>query len=138
MNMQGLKNKLSVFMQGRYGMDALYKALLFLLVVLLVLNLIIASPVPYFLSLACFFIMLWRVFSKNRVKRAEENKKYLALREKARKSLLQLRSRFRDRNTHRYRKCPGCRTTLRLQKKIGQNHVKCPVCSREFDVSVRF
>ena len=33
MNMQGLKNKLASFMQGRYGMDALYKALLFLLAV---------------------------------------------------------------------------------------------------------
>ena len=138
MKMQGLKNKLAFFMQGRYGMDALYKAMLPLLAVLLVLNLFLASPVPYFLALACFAVMMWRALSKNRVKRADENRKYLALREKAGKSLLQLRSRFRDRNTHRYRRCPGCGTTLRLPKKIGQNHIKCPVCSREFDVSIRF
>lgn len=138
MNKQGLKNKLAAFMQERYGMDALYKALLFPMAALLVLNLFLNSPIPYLLSLACFAVMMWRVFSKNRAKRAIENQKYLALRETARKGLLQLRNRLRDRNTHRYRKCPGCRTTLRLPKKIGETHIKCPVCSREFDMSIRF
>ncbi len=136
MKLDGLKSKLMVFMRGRYGMDPLYKAMMAVMIAMLILNIIFPSPVFYFLSLLAGGLAVYRGFSRNLAKRGEENRKYLALREKIKKTALQLRSRFRDRNTHRYRACPNCRTTLRLVKKIGVNHVKCPVCKNEFDLTI--
>lgn len=137
MRFDGLKSKLMNFMRGRNGMDPLYKAMMAVLVVLLVLNIFFPSPVFYFLSLVTGALAVFRGFSRNLAKRAEENRKYLALRERIRKNVLQLRNRFKDRGTHRYRACPNCKTTLRLVKKTGVNHVKCPVCKNEFDLMIR-
>lgn len=137
MNLNGLKYKLANVMRGHYGMDALYKALLAAMIAFLVLNLFLSSPVFYFLSLLAGGLAVFRGFSKNSARRAGENRKYLALRDRAGKTFLQLRNRFRDRKTHRYRACPGCKTTLRLAKKVGVNHVRCPVCKNEFDVAIR-
>jgi hypothetical protein len=137
MRFDGLKSKLMNSMRGRNGIDPLYKAMMAVLIVLLVLNIFFPSPVLYLLSLLSGALAVFRGFSKNLAKRAEENRRYLALRDRIKKTVLQLRSRLRDRNTHRYRSCPVCKTTLRLVKKTGVNHVKCPVCKNEFDLMIR-
>ncbi len=137
MKFDGLKNKLMVFMRGRNGVDPLYKAMMAVMIALLVLNMIFPSPVFYLLSLVSGALAVFRGFSRNIAKRGEENRKYLALRDRLQKAVLQLRNRFRDRNTHRYRACPVCKTTLRLVKKTGVNHIKCPVCKNEFDLLIR-
>ena len=137
MRFDGLKSKLMNSMRGRNGIDPLYKAMMAVLIVLLVLNIFFPSPVLYLLSLVSGALAMFRGFSKNLAKRAEENRKCLALRDRIKKTVLQLRNRFRDRNTHRYRACPICKTTLRLVKKTGVNHVKCPVCKNEFDLLIR-
>ena len=136
--MNNFKYRLANFMRGRYGMDALYRALMAGTVILLVLHVFFPSPVLYLLSLACTGYAFFRAFSKNHARRAAENQKYLALRSAAGKKLLQARNRFRDRRTHRYRACPHCRQMLRLTRKIGVNHIKGPKCQHEFDLNIRF
>lgn len=133
-----LKYRLINFMRGRYGMDALYRATMVLTFVFLVLNIILPSPIFYFLSLAFAVVSFYRAFSKQHAKRGAENQKYLAFRNKLEKKLMQIKNRVRDRNTHRYRVCPSCKQTLRLKKKTGINHVTCPVCKNQFDVNIRF
>lgn len=136
--MNNIKNRLANFMRGRYGIDALYRALMAMTVVFLVLNLLFPSVVFYTLSLASAIFAFFRAFSKNHAKRNKENQQYLAIRGKFSKRILQLRNRFKDRKTHRYRDCPNCRQTLRLPKKLGLNHVRCPMCKNEFDVNIRY
>ena len=138
MNLNNIKFRLANLMRGRYGIDALYRALMVLTLVSLVLNIIFPSILFYALSLASAVISFLRAFSKNHAKRSAENQKYLALSSSVKKKILQLRNRFRDRGTHRYRACPSCRQTLRLTKKVGLNHIKCPVCKNEFDLNIRF
>ena len=135
--MNNWRMKLATWMQGRYGPDALYKVLIGVALALMVLNLFVPGGILYPLSLAFFAVAVFRVFSRNLQKRSAENQKYLALRGKAQKQLLQWRNRFRERNTHRYRACPQCKTVLRLKKQVGTMHVKCPKCSQEFDVTIR-
>lgn len=135
--LEKLKAGLVNMMRGRYGMDALYKATMALTFVFLVLNLLVPSPVFYFLSLACAFLSIFRAFSRNHAKRSAENQKYLSLKGRFSKGALQLKNRFRDRKTHRYRTCPNCKQSLRLKKKIGVNHVKCPMCRHEFDITIK-
>lgn len=133
-----LKYRFTNFMRGRYGIDALYRATMALTFVFLLLNIILPFPLFYFLSLAFAVVSFWRAFSKQHAKRTAENQKYLAYKNRVQKKLMQLKNRFRDRNTHRYRACPSCKQTLRLKKKIGVNHVTCPVCKNQFDVNIRF
>ena len=35
-----------------------------------------------------------------------------------------------------YRRCPGCRVTLRLPKRKGKHTVVCPKCGRRFEVKI--
>ena len=132
-----LKYRLINFMRGRYGMDALYRATMVLTFVFLVLNIILPSPIFYFLSLAFAVVSFYRAFSKQHAKRGAENQKYLAFRNKLEKKLMQIKNRVRDRNTHRYRACPSCRTMLKLQKKTGTMTVTCPKCHTTFQVTIR-
>ena len=49
--MNNFKYRLANFMRGRYGMDALYRALMAGTVILLVLHVFFPGPVLYLLSL---------------------------------------------------------------------------------------
>lgn len=135
--MNNWKYKLIRFMQGRYGMDALYKALLGLMLLFFVLNLFFQSILLYLLSLLAGGLAVYRSFSKNTALRSQENQKYLAFRDKVKKQWLQLVNRVKHYRTHRYRACPSCKTTLRLPKKLGVNQVTCPVCKHAFEVNIR-
>ncbi|MDD4079881.1 MAG: hypothetical protein PHP02_00525 [Eubacteriales bacterium] len=132
-----LKAKFMAFMQGRYGPDPMYKGLFGLAMALLILNLFVRSSLLYFLAMAAIAYSLFRFFSKNRAKRAAENQRYLAFRDKAKKKLLLTKNRLKFFRTHRYRTCPSCKTPLRLKKQVGQMRVTCPVCKNEFDVNIR-
>ena len=135
--MNNWKYRFAQWMQGRYGMDPLYKGLLGLYLVLLVANLFLASPIIMYLSLAVLVFAIYRVFSRNLAKRAAENRRYLALFNKAKKWVLLQYNRIREYKTHRYRKCPSCKTTLRLSKKTGTMTVKCPKCHNSFETTIR-
>lgn len=135
--MSNWKHKIARFMQDRYGPDQLYRGLLVLFAVLMVLNLFTRIPLFYYFSMVVFVYMMFRAFSKNRVKRAAENQKYLQLFGPLQKQMMQYYNRFRDRRTHRYRRCPNCRTTLRLKKNIGITHVKCPRCGTQADFLIK-
>lgn len=123
-------------MQGRNGPDALYKALIALYFALFIINIFVPSRLLSLLALALPVIAFYRVFSKDVVKRASENRQYLQLQGRATKWIKQIRSRWSERKTHRYRKCPNCHTTLRLQKKIGTVQVTCPVCHTQFSIII--
>lgn len=135
--MQQFKAWFARVMHGRYGPDQLYRGLLVVVFAFVVINLFVPGGLFYYLSMGVFAVSIFRVFSRNHAKRAEENRRYLAWLDGAKKKLLQVRNRFRDRDTHRYRPCPSCKTTLRLKKQVGTMHVRCPKCGTEFDVNIR-
>ena len=67
---------------------------------------------------------------------AVENRAFLRFFGKIRGWFVLQKNRFRDRKTHIYRKCPGCRRTLRLPKIKGDHTVCCPCCGKKFQVKV--
>ncbi|NLX83083.1 MAG: hypothetical protein GXZ04_04625 [Clostridiales bacterium] len=137
MNLNHLKYRLANMMRGRYGPDALYRFLMSSMIVFLIINLIFPSVVFYLLSLFFGVFALYRVMSRQHAPRAKENQSYLALRSKIQQGFLQTINRFKDRKTHRYINCPACRQSLRLKRKQGLNHIKCPMCGNEFDINMR-
>ena len=143
--------KIAQFMQGRNGIDKLS-------ILLFVLGLIVNTVNSFILSLkpslvlggiayALFGLALFRVLSKNRLKRMRENVNFLNLvkafglqgagrRIKGWFDRLSLRVKFAG--THRFRRCPHCGETLRLSKKRGRRVFPCPKCGEEVKVWILF
>lgn len=132
------REKVARFMQGRNGVDELYRATFILYIVIIVLSLFIRSGLLYILSFALIAVMFFRLFSSNVEKRRRENARYVELRERARKKTRLLTRRAREARTHVYHDCPKCKATLRLPRMKGAHVVRCPKCGERFEVKVRF
>ncbi len=140
--MMKFKEKLSAFFYGRNGVDQLYRFHLILLVAMLVLSMIFrlfedtmfVGTVFSALSTALAVYMFFRVLSKNVVARRAENSKYLAVQGRVTGWFALQKRRFRERKTHSFKKCPGCKKTVRLKKVKGEHTVRCPMCSTTFKV----
>lgn len=130
------KWKLTRFMAGRYGIDQLYMASVFLFVGLQVVLLFVRSFLLSILNAGFIVWISYRVFSKNIQARQMENQRFLKLTRIGKAKGKVLLRRVRDIGTHRYRKCPVCHTTLRLPRKRGQHKVRCPKCGHLLDVKI--
>ena len=125
------------FMYGRNGHDKLctlqmwiYLALWIASIVTSTLELEIASIVIWIVQLFVLSYWMFRVFSKNVVKRRREVERFYGF-------FRNKRNRFRDRKTHVYKKCPHCKAMLRLPKRKGQHTVCCPACRERFSLKIR-
>ncbi len=137
-----LKEKLTAFFYGRYGIDQLYKFLFALWLIIIVLSTVLgffeataaASTVLYFVSVVLVVYMFFRVLSKNYAARRKENDRYLAVYNKIAAWFRLQKRKFKERKTHSFKKCPGCKKTVRLKKVKGEHTVRCPMCSCTFKV----
>ncbi len=128
--MNNLKNKLINFLQGRHGIDELYKFLFIVFIILWILYIIFRNPFIYLLWILVCVFMIYRVFSKNIYKRQNENKKYLEIKEKIKFQ----KRKWQDRKTYIYRRCPNCKAEIRLPRKKGKHVCNCPCCKKDFVV----
>ncbi len=157
--MENFKYKLIEFMRGRNGPDELYYAMLVLSVILNIGDWFISSRIYSAAVTALIVLTFFRFFSKNVYARSRENQKFLEILSKIKnkdftfkknpydvtpkkKSALQkkveaLKIRFRDRKTHVFKTCPGCKATIRLPKRKGEHTVCCPKCNTDFKVKIR-
>ncbi|MBO5270165.1 MAG: hypothetical protein J6B77_05225, partial [Clostridia bacterium] len=94
------------------------------------LELELASIVIWIVQLFVLSYWMFRVFSKNVVKRRREVERFYGF-------FRNKRNRFRDRKTHVYKKCPHCKAMLRLPKRKGQHTVCCPACRERFSLKIR-
>lgn len=109
--------------------DSLNKFLIIVLLILLILTLFIRN---FFLDLAKFVILgiiIFRISSKNKLKRVNENKYFTKTKNIILKPFSNISRNIKDKN-HVYKKCSKCKTILKLPlpSKIGLNHAKCPNC----------
>ena len=126
--------KIQKFMQGRYGMDDLYKFLLGLYFSLFVVNLFFKSFILEIIELLIVVVIFYRFLSKNITKRKRENTYYLKLKNKVIKPFKNIWRNYQDRGYYVYKKCRGCKSTLKLPlpKKRGIQKVKCSKCKKSF------
>ena len=135
--MNKLSSKIYRFLYGRYGIDELYKFCIIIYFILIVLDFFIQSRILTSLELLLFIIIMYRSLSKNKRARSKENQKYLEIKNAITNKINIIKKRWNDRNTHMYKKCPKCQTTLRLPLKKGTHTVKCPKCKNRFEVKCR-
>lgn len=130
-------NKWQKRLYGRYGIDELYQFNLILYLILFVINIFVNSLILFWIQVAIITFTFFRVLSKNIKQRKKENDKYLSIKNKIVKHFDLIRKKWRDRNTHMYKKCIHCKTVLRLPLKKGIHTVKCPNCKKRFEVKCR-
>lgn len=123
------------FMKDRYGVDELYKFLLLICFVLIVINTFISNNIIRLFEVLLIVIIFYRYMSKNIKLRKKENDKYLEIKNKIIKLFDYNKKKYKDRNTHMYKKCPKCKQKIRLPLKKGKHTVKCPNCGNKFDVT---
>ena len=123
------------FMKDRYGIDELYKFLLLICFVLIVINTFISTNIIRLFEVFLIVIIFYRYMSKNIKLRKKENDKYLEIKDKIIKLFDYNKKKYKDRNTHMYKKCPKCKQKIRLPLKKGKHTVKCPNCGNKFDVA---
>ena len=134
---ENLKWKFARFMYGRYGVDQLYIASGILFIVLQLLQVFIKIP---FLNIFLFIFIAWalyRVFSKDILARQAENQKFLRVIRFVKAKWKMIVRKIKDIDSHRYRKCPECKMTLRLPRKKGTHKARCPRCRHLFEVKIR-
>ena len=134
--MQRFREALNRWMVGRYGVDELYRFLLYVLMALLVVQIFTRWTWMSIVIWVILIVSLFRCFSRNLMARRAENQKFLKIRNGITGNFQLSRDKFRDRKTKVYRKCPYCKAVIRLPKEKGKHTVTCPRCQKQFTVKV--
>ena len=129
---QKIKDGFRGFMTGRHGADQLSFALLIAGIVLSLISSITRLMVFYYLGLAAYIWAIFRMFSRNTAKRAEENQKFQNAWRNSKASASQFFVRLKNVKKYRYFRCPECKARLRLPRKVGEVTVTCGKCHHQF------
>ncbi len=123
----------SRFMSGRYGSDQLN---LTMVIGALIVTRIGSLSGVYFLTLAADALLLlaiFRMFSKDRYRRAHENQVYLEKTQKVRRAATEWVNRVKNSRKYHYYTCPKCKQRLRVPRGVGNITITCKQCGTKFD-----
>ena len=123
----------SRFMSGRYGSDQLN---LTMVIGALIVTTIGSLTSVYFLTLAADALLLlaiFRMFSKDRYRRAHENQVYLEKTQKVRRAATEWVNRVKNSRKYHYYTCPKCKQRLRVPRGVGNITITCKQCGTKFD-----
>ena len=129
-------HRLSSFLAGRNGPDALSKATSFLACLLLIVSMFVPLlPGQVLLMLALVFLVVsyFRMLSRNLDARRRENQWFLARTAPVTRKLRQWKLRRKQRNLYSFFKCPSCGTVLRVPKGKGRIRITCKSCGNVFE-----
>lgn len=134
-NLQRFSSDLQRHMQGRYGYDELSRFLSITGLILMLLFFLLRINILYLIALALVIWSCFRSFSRNIYKRQAERYKYLNLRNKVLQKFRFYKNIWRDRKTHKYYKCPVCKSVVRITKpgKGKTIKIRCPKCGNNFE-----
>ena len=123
----------SRFMSGRYGSDQLN---LTMVIGALIVTTIGSLSGVYFLTLAADALLLlaiFRMFSKDRYRRAHENQMYREKTQKVRRAATAWVNRVKNSRKYPYYTCPKCKQRLRVPRGVGNITITCKQCGTKFD-----
>ena len=129
-------NAIARFMYGRNGMDQLNLVLMWVVLILDVVTMLVqrnhaaVSMVLYWLSMAGWVYVLFRMFSKNLSKRRGENQKFVNWVWRMKSSRAGAKERHADKD-HKYFTCNNCKTICRVPVGKGKIIITCPKCGAQ-------
>jgi len=122
---------------GRCGFDELSRFLMCLVPVPFLLSVFLrnlaggyVSMFLFLFSMVMFLWSLWRAFSTQLYYRKRENEHFTS--RSFYRSMNGAAERFRQRHTHSFFRCPGCREWLRVPRNAGTISIRCPKCGATF------
>lgn len=125
------KEKFSRFMIGRYGTDELNKGLMYLAIGCIVLSLV-GIDYAYWIGIFLTILIYVRTFSKNILKRREENIWFYQKRDKVRKWYKNKQSILEQKKKFKIFICPKCKQKIRVPRGRGKIEIRCGKCSHSF------
>lgn len=128
-----LKYRLSMWMRGRYGYDEFSKALNYFAIVMFILSMILGFGSFYPVGVIAVFYSLYRTCSRNINARNVEKRAYIKAKSKIIGTFRINIRRFKERKTHKYHKCPFCKTYNRIPRGHGRVLITCPKCGTSFE-----
>jgi len=120
------------FMTGRYGPDQLSIALLFLSLLISIVLFFFPATVLSYLVYIPLIVFLFRILSKNIVRRRGENNKFLKIWTPIASWISKKQNQIIGSKTHSYYSCPSCKQSVRVPKGKGKIRIICPKCKTEF------
>ena len=143
--LMNVRNKLNVFMSGRYGSDELGRTLMIAWLAVLVISCfsstlgvgVWTSLALTFISVVLAAIVVSRFLSKKIFKRSAENDKFLKLRGGISEFFHLQKVRRKERKVAVYKKCPHCKKVNRIARVNGKHTVRCPMCGETYKVNIR-
>ena len=129
-------NAIARFMYGRNGMDQLNLVLMWVVLILDVVTMLVqrnhaaVSMVLYWLSMAGWVYVLFRMFSKNLSKRRGENQKFVNWVWRMKSSRAGAKERHAGKD-HKYFTCKNCKTICRVPVGKGKIIITCPKCGAQ-------
>ena len=130
-----MKEKLLRLMAGRNGNDELNRFLLYADGIALLLAMLFSKTLGRFLmplALVLLGITYFRMFSRNLLRRSEENGKFLILRNRVFSMFRLWKEQWVQRKDYKFFVCPACKTTLRVPKGRGRIKIVCRKCGNSF------
>ena len=121
------------FMSGRYGIDNLGNEMIIGALVITVIVALTHISILTLLADALIVLAMFRMFSKNRYKRAAENAAYLQKTQHARQAATEWLNRVKNGKKYRYFTCPQCKKRLRVPRGVGNITITCRDCGTKFD-----
>ena len=131
--MDKLRANVARFMSGRYGVDQLGHEMVMSALVMTVAGAVLKLGFLNIMADALLLLALFRIFSKNRYKRQQENQDYLAKTMKLRRGATEWFNRVKNYKKYRYYSCPKCKMRLRVPRGVGNVTITCKGCGEKFD-----
>lgn len=127
-----MKERLRLFMAGRYGVDELTRFLLMFDCVLMVLSFLIRNNILNSICILLIILCYIRMFSKNHPQRYRENQVYLKYASVAYQKIDRVKYQINQRFHYHIYKCPSCKQKIRVPRGKGKISIACPKCKTEF------
>ena len=132
--------KIALFMQGRYGFDALSGFMLALSLTIWAANFFVwnrlASWILYGVETALMVLVVLRALSRNINMRSLENRRFKKIFDPVKNWVQFQIKKFKERKEFKYLKCPHCKAQLRVKNQKGEHGVRCPKCCGEFKIKI--
>lgn len=119
-------------MQDRTGVDHLSLALLIVSLVVGLFGQLLGWGWLTWLSLVPLVFCYFRIFSKNKLKRHQENILFLKYWYPIQSKWINQYRALKARRQYRYFKCKECGQQLRVPRKKGKIEITCPKCRHTF------
>ena len=127
-----MKERLFQFMQGRYGVDQLGRRIIKKKKIKCIINMFVVNIVIGILAYLLWFIVIFRMLSKNIYIRNQENEKFLNY-IKPITTYIKLKNMNKQDSMHKHFSCPCCKQIVRVPKGRGKIVITCPSCQNKFE-----